>query len=42
MYIVKVNEHGQIVLPRELRDKLASGTVNIEVQGNKIILKPVN
>lgn len=41
MYIVKVDEKGQIVLPKELQDKLG-GSVNIEVDGNKIVLKPVH
>ncbi|MED0678209.1 AbrB family transcriptional regulator [Aneurinibacillus thermoaerophilus] len=42
MYIVKVDEHGRIILPLELQDKLASGAINIEVEDNKIVLKPVH
>lgn len=40
MYILKVDEHGRIILPRELKDRFG-GAINIEVDGDRIILKPV-
>ena len=41
MYILKVDEHGRIILPRELQERFG-GSFNIEVEGNKIVLKPVH
>lgn len=41
MCIVRVDEHGRIILPKELQKRF-SGSFNIEVEGDKIILKSVH
>lgn len=37
----KVTSKGQLTLPRAARTALDSSTVEIEVQGNMVILRPV-
>ncbi|MFP3203003.1 MAG: AbrB/MazE/SpoVT family DNA-binding domain-containing protein [Sulfolobus sp.] len=42
-YLVKVNEKGRIVIPKEVREKLGiRGAVRMVIEGDKILLIPIN
>ena len=40
-YSATITSKGQITIPRAARQALNSSTVDIEVQGNLVILRPV-
>lgn len=40
-FAAKISSKGQLTLPRDVRKALGSNTVEIEIDGEKIILMPV-
>jgi len=41
MFIAKITRKGQITIPVEFRKKLGTDVVEVEMEGEKIIIKPV-
>ncbi|MQL56646.1 AbrB/MazE/SpoVT family DNA-binding domain-containing protein [Acidianus ambivalens] len=42
-YLVKVDEKGRIVIPKEVREKLGiRGAMKMVIEGDKILLIPIN
>jgi len=41
MFIAKITRKGQITIPTEFRKKLGTDVVEVEMEGEKIIIKPV-
>ena len=44
-YITTISQKGQVVVPKELRDKLdlkASDTLNVKLSGKSIVLEPTS
>lgn len=41
MIIVKITKKGQITIPAKFREKLATNIVQIEMEGEKIVIKPI-
>ncbi len=41
MFTVKITRKGQITIPAEFRKKLGTDIVEVEMEGEKIIIKPI-
>ncbi|MCD6490072.1 MAG: AbrB/MazE/SpoVT family DNA-binding domain-containing protein [Thermodesulfobacterium sp.] len=41
MFTVKITRKGQITIPAKFRKKLGTDVVEVEMEGEKIIIKPV-
>jgi len=41
MFIVKITRKGQITIPAKFRKKLGTDVVEVEMEGEKIIIKPI-
>ena len=41
MFIAKITRKGQITIPAKLRKKLGTNVVEVEMEGEKIIIKPI-
>jgi len=41
MFIAKITRKGQITIPAKFRKKLGTDVVEVEMEGEKIIIKPI-
>jgi AbrB family looped-hinge helix DNA binding protein len=41
MFTVKITRKGQITIPAEFRKKLGTDVVEVEMEGEKIVIRPV-
>jgi len=41
MFTVKITQKGQITIPAKFRRKLGTDVVEVEMEGEKIVIKPV-
>ncbi len=42
VYTIKISRKGQIVIPKKFRDRLSTDILEVAMEGNKIVLVPVD